>query len=142
MFHESNPRLSIACKQASNSAFGSSRFLWASPYKNGANTYIVPFSFSSRGNADNHINLLPTVINLGPTVIKMAPAVINMEPSVIKIEPSVGRFVPSVWKKWSRNGLSESTAFCKSRRDLYKPRRDSYKSQRDLKDRAVLMKNT
>ena len=71
----------------------------------------------------------------------MAPTVINMEPSVIKIEPSVGRFVPSVWKKWSRNGLSESTAFCKSRRDLYKPRRDLYKPRRDLKV-AVSVENT
>ena len=37
--------------------------------------------------------------------------------------------------------LSESNAFCKSRRDLYKPRRDLYKPRRDLKV-AVSVENT
>ena len=75
------------------------------------------------------VNMVPSVTKMAPTVMKMVPTVMKMVPTVIKIEPSVSRFVPSEWKNWGGNGLSESTAFCKSRRDLYKPRRDSYKSQ-------------
>ena len=84
--------------------------------------FVSVFAFCRMENVANSLIRDPTVINLVPSVIKI-------EPSVTKIEPSVGRFVPSMWKNWSGNDLSESTAFCKSRRDLYKPRRDSYKSQ-------------
>ena len=52
-----------------------------------------------------------------------------------------GCFVPSVWNNWEGGNLPESNAFCKSRRDLYKPRRDLYKPRRDLKV-AVSVENT
>ena len=76
---------------------------------------------------------VPTVINSVPTVIKMPPTVIKIVLTVIKKVLTVGCFVPYVWQNWARENLPESIAFCKSRRDLYKPRRESHKSRRDLK---------